>query len=82
MLKNRSSYCLVISIFFLCNHAIADHANNAENIYRATDMVITSGHKLFPNTTAATPNFNVTREEIDKTNLISAEDAIKMVPST
>ena len=44
-------------------------------------MIITTAHKLFPNTTIATPSFQVSKEDIDKTNLTSAEDAIRMAPS-
>jgi len=51
------------------------------DVHRGEDMIITSGHKLFPNTTIATPSFNISREDINKTNLISASDAIKMAPS-
>lgn len=56
-------------------------ADHNEDIYQGDNMIITSGHKLFPNTTVATPSFDIAKEDIDKTNLISAEDAIKMVPS-
>lgn len=56
-------------------------ADHNEDIYQGDDMVITSGHKLVPNTTVATPSFDMVKEDIDKTNLISAEDAIKMAPS-
>jgi len=57
--------------------AAADDAD----IHRGDDMIITTSHKLFPNTTIATPSFNISKEDIDKTNVISAEDAIKMAPS-
>ncbi len=50
-------------------------------IYRGEDMIITTGHKLFPNTTVATPSFNVTKEDLYKTNVTSAEDIIRMAPS-
>ncbi len=57
---------------------LADHDGI---IHRGEDMVITTAHKLFPNTTIATPSFEVSKEDIDKTNLTSAEDAIRMAPS-
>ncbi|MEE9346125.1 MAG: TonB-dependent receptor [Methylococcales bacterium] len=49
--------------------------------YTGETMVITTSHKLFPNTTVATPSFEVSDEDINKTNMISASDAIKMAPS-
>ncbi|MEE9423544.1 MAG: TonB-dependent receptor [Methylococcales bacterium] len=49
--------------------------------YSGETMVITTSHKLFPNTTVATPSFQVTSEDINKTNLVTASDAIKMAPS-
>jgi iron complex outermembrane receptor protein len=49
--------------------------------YSGETMVITTSHKLFPNTTVATPSFQVTSEDINKTNLITASDAIKLAPS-
>ncbi len=49
--------------------------------YTGETMVITTSHKLFPNTTVATPSFQVSDEDINKTNLITASDAIKMAPS-
>lgn len=52
-----------------------------DRVHRGDDMVITTSHKLFPNTTIATPSFDISKEDIAKTNLISAEDAIKMAPS-
>ncbi len=56
-------------------------ADQEKNIHRGEDMIITTAHKLFPNTTIATPSFEITKEDIDKTNLTSAEDAIRMAPS-
>lgn len=78
--------CLVTSISVLAEEN-APPENQSENpslsadIHRGEDMIITTGHKLFPNTTVATPSFTVSKEDIDKTNLVSAEDAIKMAPS-
>lgn len=53
----------------------------AENIHRGEDMIITTGHKLFPNTAIATPSFNVSKEDLEKTNITSSEDIIRMAPS-
>ena len=49
--------------------------------YAGDTMIITTSHKLFPNTTRATPSFQVSEEDINKTNLITASDAIKLAPS-
>ncbi len=51
------------------------------DVYHGEDMIITTGHKLFPNTLVATPSFKVDAEEINKVNLITASDAIKLAPS-
>jgi len=56
-------------------------AEGEKDIHRGDDMIITTGHKLFPNTTIATPSFNVSKEDLEKTNMTSAEDAIRMAPS-
>jgi iron complex outermembrane receptor protein len=64
----------------LTNVALADHEENQE-LYRAEDMLITSAHKPFPNTTRATPSFDITKEDIEKQNLITASDAVKTAPS-
>ena len=56
---------------------MADHAPT----HQLEEMVITTGHKLFPNTTKATTSFNITAEDINKTNLFTASDAIKLAPS-
>lgn len=58
--------------------AIAEHEGE---IHHGDDMIITTAHKLFPNTTIATPSFNVSKEDLEKTNMTSAEDAIRMAPS-
>ena len=70
------------ALFFLCVlPGTAAAAENEENIHRGEDMIITTGHKLFPNTTIATPSFNVSKEDLDKTNVTSSEDIIRMAPS-
>lgn len=61
-----------------CTSALAEHAGT---IHRGEDMIVTTAHKAFPNTTVATPSFEVSKDDIDKTNLTSAEDAIRMAPS-
>ena len=71
---------LLISTLLPSMAVIADQ-EAADDVYQGEDMVITTGHKLFPNTTVATPSFEVNEEDINKTNLITASDAIKMSPS-
>jgi len=56
-------------------------ADIEKDIHRGEDMLITTAHKLFPNTTIATPSFNISKEDLEKTNMTSAEDAIRMAPS-
>ncbi|MCK4842323.1 MAG: TonB-dependent receptor [Methylococcales bacterium] len=56
-------------------------AEQEGEIHRGEDMVITSGHKLFPNSTVATPSFEITKQDLEKINMTSAEDAIRMAPS-
>ncbi|MBL6986383.1 MAG: TonB-dependent receptor [Methylobacter sp.] len=75
-------YILLLGVGYLGSSIAAETAkNNTTDTYQGEDMVITSGHKLFPNTTVATPSFKVTEKEINKTNLTDASDAIKMAPS-
>ena len=56
-------------------------SDKQEAKFTGETMVITTSHKLFPNTTVATPSFQVSDEDINKTNLITSSDAIKMAPS-
>lgn len=72
---------LLLSTLLPSMGAIAAEQEQADEVYQGEDMVITTGHKLFPNTTKATPSFEVNEEDINKTNLITASDAIKMAPS-
>ncbi len=74
----RYNHLLLLTTLFPGINAWADHDGT---VHQGEDMIITSSHKLFPNTTVATPSFNVSKEDIDKTNLTSAEDAIRMAPS-
>jgi len=57
--------------------AMAEHSPT----HQLDEMIITTGHKLFPNTTKATTSFDITAEDISKTNLLSASDVIKNAPS-
>lgn len=70
------------TLFFLClfpsMSAIAEHEGT---VHRGEDMIITTSHKSFPNTTIATPSFNVSKEDMEKTNVTSSEDIIRMAPS-
>ncbi len=56
-------------------------AADDEGIHRGEDMIITTAHKSFPNTTIATPSFSISKEDLEKTNVTSAEDTIRMAPS-
>lgn len=61
--------------------SVATQADHGEGIHRGEDMIITTGHKSFPNTTVATPSFDISKEDLEKTNVTSAEDIIRMAPS-
>ncbi len=75
-------YIFLLGASYLGSGIAAEPAKTDETkAYKGEDMVITSAHKVFPNTTVATPSFKVTEKEINKTNLIDASDAIKMAPS-
>ncbi len=71
---------LLVSTLLPSMNVIAEKSPDNE-IYEGEDMIITTGHKLFPNTAVSTPSFEVIEEDINKTNLITASDAIKMAPS-
>ena len=50
------------------------------DVHRGEDMIITTGHKLFPNTTIATPSFEINQVDIEKVNLSTAEDIVRNAP--
>ncbi len=81
-IKTKATMNSKSTLFLFCLlPSMSVYAEPEGDIHRGEDMVITTGHKLFPNTTIATPSFGVSKEDIAKTNLISAEDALKMAPS-
>jgi len=51
------------------------------NMHHGDKMIITTAHKLFPNTTIATPSFNISKDDLDKTSATGSEDIVKMAPS-
>lgn len=70
------------TLFLFCMlPSIAVAAEPEGEIHHGEDMVITTGHKLFPNTTVATPSFKVSKEDLDTINVTSSEDIIRMAPS-
>ena len=56
--------------------AMAEHTPT----HQLDEMVITTSGKLFPETTIATPSFDITEEDIAKVNLTTAEDIVRMAP--
>ena len=71
-----------LSLLLLCLvPGIIIAAEPDDEIHRGEDMVITTGHKSFPNSTIATPSFDISKEDLEKTNVTSAEDIIRMAPS-
>ncbi|HHZ70614.1 MAG TPA: TonB-dependent receptor [Methylococcaceae bacterium] len=55
---------------------MADHTPT----HQLDEMVITTSGKLFPETTIATPSFDITEEDIAKVNLTTAEDIVRGAP--
>uniref|UniRef100_UPI002600187E TonB-dependent receptor n=2 Tax=Thiolapillus sp. TaxID=2017437 RepID=UPI002600187E len=49
-------------------------------IYNGEDMIITTAHKLFPNTTIASPKFEITEKDIEKINASTATDLVRNAP--
>ncbi len=89
-----ATYCCLIAyqVGFLMNYKLAFillgiipgmpvMAEHEGEIHRGEDMIITSGHKFFSNTTIATPSFDISKEDMEKTNVTSSEDIIRMAPS-
>ena len=70
------------STLFLCCllPSMSAIAEPEGDIHRGEDMVITTSHKLFPNTTIATPSFEIGEKEIEKVNVSTAEDIVKFAP--
>ncbi|KAF3978407.1 MAG: TonB-dependent receptor [Methylococcales symbiont of Iophon sp. n. MRB-2018] len=75
--------CILLSVPLFADEDTpqAVQSKMSEEVHHGEDMIITTGHKLFPNTTVATPSFNISKEDMDKTNVTGAEDAIRMAPS-
>ena len=48
--------------------------------HQLDEMVITTSGKLFPETTIATPSFEINEEDIAKVNLTTAEDIVRGAP--
>jgi len=57
-----------------------DAVKQAKEIHRGDNMVITTAHKYFPNTTKATSSFEISAEDIKKNNLVTTEDVIRSAP--
>ncbi|HIG07383.1 MAG TPA: TonB-dependent receptor [Methylococcaceae bacterium] len=55
---------------------MADHTPT----HQLDEMVITTAHKSFPNTTKATPSIKITREDLAKQNAVSADDVLRGAP--
>jgi iron complex outermembrane receptor protein len=69
------------TLFLFCLlPSTAAFAEPEGDIHRGEDMVITTSHKLFPNTTIATPSFDIGEKEIEKINVSTAEDIVKFAP--
>jgi len=60
--------------------SVSVNADSSADIHQGEDMIITTSHKLFPNTTIATPSFDITEKDIEKVNVTTAEDIIRNAP--
>jgi len=60
--------------------SMSANADSATDVHQGEDMIITTSHKLFPNTTIATPSFEISEKDIEKVNVTTAEDIIRNAP--
>ena len=68
----------IIPLAFLpMTSAMAEHIETE----KLDDLIITTGHKLFPNTLLATPTYKITESDIEKVNATTIEDAVMQAPS-
>jgi len=68
----------IIPLAFLpMTSAMAEHVETE----KLDDLIITTGHKLFPNTLLATPTYKITEGDIEKVNATTIEDAVMQAPS-
>jgi len=49
-------------------------------IHHGEDMIITTAHKLFPNTSIATPKFKISEQDMEKLNASTATDLVRNAP--
>ena len=56
--------------------AMAEHTPT----HQLDEMIITTAHKSFPNTTKASPSIKITREDLAKQNTVSADDVLRGAP--
>jgi iron complex outermembrane recepter protein len=69
---------VIIPLAFLpMTSAMAEHIETE----KLDDLIITTGHKLFPNTLLATPTYKITEGDIEKVNATTIEDAVMQAPS-
>ncbi len=69
--------------FYICLGVFSTLPVSAEyqgEIYHGEDMIITTAHKLFPNTSIATPKFQITEKDMEKINATTATDLVRNAP--
>ncbi len=64
-------------VFLPMTSAMAEHIETE----KLDDLIITTGHKLFPNTLLATPTYKITESDIERVNATTIEDAVMQAPS-
>ncbi len=68
---------------FICLGALPVLPASAEyvgEVHHGEDMIITTAHKLFPNTEIASPKFEITEKDIEKINASTATDLVRNAP--
>jgi iron complex outermembrane receptor protein len=68
---------LFLASLILALPAVAEHSTE---VHQGEEMVITTSHKLFPNTTIATPKFGIDKADIEKLNAATADDIVRGAP--
>ncbi len=76
MLNRKKSLCLFLGTL----PVLAAQAEYVGEVHHGEDMIITTAHKLFPNTTIASPRFKITEKDIEKVNASTATDLVRNAP--
>ncbi len=80
LFMNYRTVILCLSAFPPISATANETAEDVGGIHYGEKMVITTAHKLFPNTTIATPEFEITRQDMEKINASTATDLVRNAP--